>query len=61
MAATNDITGDSLQSKSNSDSYRDGWERIFGNKKEQVTDGTSSSDTKRESADVDGDQSVSPA
>jgi hypothetical protein len=28
----NDITGDQLISKTPSDSYRDGWDRIFGNK-----------------------------
>ena len=30
MAAKNDITGDSLRSKSTSDDYRDNWERIYG-------------------------------
>ncbi len=29
----NDITGDNIATKSNSDAYRDGWERIFGKKK----------------------------
>jgi hypothetical protein len=28
--AHNDITGDALISKTPSDSYRDGWDRIFG-------------------------------
>ena len=31
----NDITGDSLTSKSPSKAYDDGWDRIFGKKKEQ--------------------------
>lgn len=35
MAATNDITGDKLVSKKTEESYRDGWDRIFG-KKEKV-------------------------
>ena len=35
--AKNDITGDSIATKSSSDAYRDGWERIFGKKKEEVT------------------------
>lgn len=32
MTSKNDITGDEIKSKTNSDAYRDGWERIFGNK-----------------------------
>lgn len=33
MATRNDITGDELKSKTNSDSYRDNYDRIFGNKR----------------------------
>jgi hypothetical protein len=33
MATRNDVTGDQLISKSPTDSYRDGWDRIFGKKK----------------------------
>ena len=34
MAAKNDVTGDSIQTKaSNHKAYGDGWERIFGKKK----------------------------
>ena len=33
MVSKNDITGDSIQTKVNSDAYREGYERIFGNKK----------------------------
>ena len=32
MTARNDITGDVLQTKNTSDSYREGWDRIFGKK-----------------------------
>lgn len=32
MTSTNDITGDKLITKSSTDSYRDGWDRIFGKK-----------------------------
>lgn len=32
MATRNDITGDSLTTKSATDSYRNGWDRIFGKK-----------------------------
>lgn len=35
MTARNDITGDNIQSKPSSDLYRDNWERIFGNKKDE--------------------------
>lgn len=32
----NDITGDELKSKTPTEKYRDGWDRIFGQKKEQL-------------------------
>lgn len=32
--AKNDITGDVIASKGGSDAYRQGWDRIFGKKKE---------------------------
>ena len=35
MAGINDVTGDSLISKNNSDKYREGWDRIFGKKKKE--------------------------
>ena len=39
MAAKNDITGDEIKSKTTSSAYEDGWDRIFGKKKEpSVTD-----------------------
>jgi hypothetical protein len=38
MATTNDITGDAIQTKNVSDNYRDGWDRIFGKKKNAVID-----------------------
>lgn len=31
--ARNDITGDSIQTKSSSQRYRDNWEKIFGKKR----------------------------
>jgi hypothetical protein len=37
MAGRNDITGDALVSKSSTDAYRDGWDRIFGNKGKKET------------------------
>jgi hypothetical protein len=38
MATTNDITGDSISSKVNSQAYMDNWENIFGKnkKKEEI-------------------------
>lgn len=43
MVAKNDITGDSIKSRTNTNAYEDGWDRIFGKKKAkdpqpQVTD-----------------------
>ena len=32
MASHNDITGDPIQTRSSSDAYRNGWDRIFGTK-----------------------------
>lgn len=32
MATRNDITGDAIQTKLNSEAYRTGWDAIFGNK-----------------------------
>ena len=36
MATRNDITGDSIQTKTSSQAYRDNWDAIFGKKKEQT-------------------------
>lgn len=36
MVAKNDITGDSIRSKSLSDKGRDNWDRIFGGKNDKV-------------------------
>ena len=38
MPSKNDITGDEIKSKGSSDLYRDGWDRIFGKKKEPKED-----------------------
>lgn len=35
MVAKNDITGDALKSKAANKKYGEGWDRIFGNKKEE--------------------------
>lgn len=32
MSTRNDVTGDRIQSKKNSDAYKDGWDAIWGNK-----------------------------
>lgn len=36
MATKNDVTGDSIRSRLPSQSYSDGWDRIFGKKKKSV-------------------------
>lgn len=33
MAAKNDVTGDSIRSKTSSKAYSEGWDKIFGKKK----------------------------
>ncbi len=38
MAATNDVTGDSLVSKKNTQAYEDNYDKIFGKKKKPVPD-----------------------
>lgn len=38
MSAKNDITGDSIITKSSTDKYRDGWERIFGKQKREMNE-----------------------
>lgn len=35
MPAKNDITGDSITTKSTSDAYRDNWDKIFSKKKKE--------------------------
>lgn len=35
MASKNDITGDSIQTKTSTKAYEDGWDRIFGEKEEE--------------------------
>lgn len=34
MTSKNEITGDTIATKANTDAYRDGWDRIFSAKKE---------------------------
>ena len=34
MATQNDVTGDAIKSRNTNDKYRDGWDAIFGKKKE---------------------------
>lgn len=48
MAAKNDVTGDSIQSKTNSNEFRDNWDRIF-NKKKVEDSQQESKDEKKES------------
>lgn len=36
MTAKNDVTGDSIKSKVNSEEYRNNWEAIFKKKKEET-------------------------
>ena len=54
MAAKNDITGDSIQTRTVTDTYRDNYDRIFGKKK---NDKPAESDSVRniQPADTDSD------
>lgn len=45
MIARNDVTGDELKTGVNNDSYRDGWERIFG-KNQEAKENVPEQDTK---------------
>lgn len=38
MATKNDVTGDELKSRGNTDAYKDGYERIWGSKNKQQKD-----------------------
>lgn len=38
MTTKNDVTGDSIKSKVNSQQYRDNWEKIFSEVKEDDSD-----------------------
>ena len=38
MASSNDITGDTIQSRASTDLYRDNWERIFGKKRTEKSE-----------------------
>ena len=35
MATKNDITGDTIQSRTTNKAYEEGWDRIFGNKQKE--------------------------
>jgi hypothetical protein len=37
MSSINDVTGDALVSKQSTDTYREGWDRIFAKKKALIT------------------------
>ena len=38
MATRNDVTGDELKSRGNTEAYQSGYDRIWGNKKKVVRD-----------------------
>ncbi len=57
MAAQNDVTGDSIQSKLSNDKFRNGWDQIDWSKKKQQ-DAMFKSETKEEVKDGSTDQKV---
>ena len=58
MTAKNDITGDPLVSKSPTESYRDGWDRIFGKKNKEEKEKNEDSDH-RPDIELKNDESTS--
>ena len=36
MATKNDVTGDTISSKPTNDAFRKGWDRVFGNERQEV-------------------------
>ena len=53
MATKNDITGDSIQTKVNSDKFRDGWDAIFKKKVEE-----NENESKLQDLDIQSDSST---
>ena len=51
MASRNDVTGDELKSRGNSDAYQSGYDRIWGKKKQQ-NQSSEDGQTNKESQDV---------
>lgn len=47
MTAKNDVTGDAIKSKVNSEEYRNNWDAIFG-KKEKTEEPSSKEETKND-------------
>jgi hypothetical protein len=54
MTTKNDVTGDSIQSKQNSDKFRSGWDLIDWSKKKQQ-DAMFKQETKSDEVSEDGD------
>jgi hypothetical protein len=38
MATKNDVTGDTIQSRTNSKQYAENWDKIFGKKDKKIVD-----------------------
>lgn len=47
MATRNDVTGDQIKSRGNSQQYKDNWDAIFGKKKEQPAADEKAADTEQ--------------
>lgn len=52
MATRNDVTGDELKSRGNTEAYQSGYDRIWGNKKKQQNEPSDNGQTNKESQDV---------
>lgn len=57
MATRNDVTGDELKSRGNSEAYQSGYDRIWGEKKrKQQQESSESGQTNKESENVEPTQ-----
>ena len=56
MATRNDVTGDELKSRGNTEAYQSGYDRIWGNKKKQQNETSDNGQTNKESQDVRSSQ-----
>lgn len=54
MPARNDITGDSIVTRNTGDSFRDGWDRIFGKKEKTIEVEETKDEEVRDSEQSDG-------
>ena len=60
MATTNDVTGDELKSRGNSEAYQNGYDRIWGAKKKQKQDDCAGAQHANQLSDEDESKNQTP-